>query len=381
MSMNVATVNTTQALDSLKLGYALNQPAFLWGSPGIGKSDLMRQLAWSIAPKPEGLVERAEYLWRKLLGKDAPGMIDLRLGQYDSVDLRGLPDVTEGRTTWAVPSTLPFEGSEFEELLGYLPDGFRFVLFLDEAMQAMPAVQGVAFQLVLEGRVGEHRLLPGTYIVGASNRETDRAGVAKMQTPLADRFWHMEMFSALDPWVDWARANAVPQPVVEYVRFRPEHLDTFDEANKKGLKAFATPRSWDAVGRVMALFEDSDNPGKFPGLGRGRALIDGRVGPGLGAELMAFTEVWESMPSIDGILKDPMNAVVPDAPDMMFAVTAALAERVDAKTLGNALKYAERLPKARLVSMVRDMAHRKPELLGRPEMTEFYTDYQELILG
>lgn len=381
MSMNVATVNTDQALNALKLGYALNQPAFMWGPPGIGKSELARQFARQVARKPDNLSTRGEELWTRIFGDSDCGLIDLRLGQYDSVDLRGLPDVTNGMTTWAVPSTLPFEGSEFEELLAHLPDNFRFVLFLDEAMQAMPAVQGVAFQLVLEGRVGEHRLLPGTYIVGASNRETDKAGVNKMQTPLANRFWHMEMQAALEPWVEWARSNGVPQPVYEYVRFREEHLDTFDEAVKVGAKAFATPRSWAAVGGVMALFEDPDNPGTFPGLDRGRPLIDGRIGPGLGAELMAFAEVWESMPSIDGILKDPDNAVVPDKPDMLFAVTASIAEKVTTKTLGNALKYAERLPKARLVSMVRDIAHRNPELLGRPEMTKFYSDYQELILG
>lgn len=361
MSMNVANVTAPQALDSLKLGLALNHPAMLWGPPGIGKSELMRLFAADV---------------------DA-ALVDIRLGQYDSVDLRGLPDVANGQTVWAVPSTLPFEGSAFDPAASdSAPSADRpIVLFLDEAMQALPAVQGVAFQLVLERRVGEHKLLPNVYITAASNRESDKAGVNRMQTPLANRFYHMEMHADLDAWVGWARTAGVPQPVIEYVRFRPEHLDTFEEANKKGLKAFATPRSWHAIGEVMALFEDKDRPGKFPNLNRARANIDGRVGPGIGSELMAFTEVWESMPSIDGILKDPANAVVPEAPDMMFAVTAAIAERVDDKTLANALTYAERLPKARLVSMVRDMAHRKPELLGRPEMTRFYSQYNELIIG
>lgn len=352
---NMATVTAEQALDSLKLGLALSHPVFLWGPPGVGKSGLARQFAKAVNGH----------------------LIDLRLGQYDSVDMRGLPDVDthHGTTVWRVPGTLPFEGTEFADISSDEP----IILFLDEAMQASPAVQGVAFQLVLERRVGEHRLLPNVYVMAASNRETDKAGVARMQTPLADRFTHLEMLPALKPWVSWARAAGVPEPVVNYVRFRPDNLDTFEQAQKTNAKAFATPRTWERVGEVLRLFEDE--AGKYPGLDRARANIDGLVGPGIGAELMGFIEVWQDMPDIDRIIREPGGAPVPDAPDMLFAVVSALANRADKDTLPSILEYGERLPSEMMVTMVVDIVERKSELAGHPQMAPFYSKYSHLMFG
>ena len=62
-------INTMQARRSLLKAFKHQRPVFLWGPPGIGKSELVADIT-----------------------KELGGyMIDLRLGQMDPTDIRGIP--------------------------------------------------------------------------------------------------------------------------------------------------------------------------------------------------------------------------------------------------------------------------------------------------
>ena len=63
------TVNSAQARKSLLKAFKVQRPLFLWGPPGIGKSELV-----------EGITNELGGL-----------MIDLRLGQMEPTDIRGIP--------------------------------------------------------------------------------------------------------------------------------------------------------------------------------------------------------------------------------------------------------------------------------------------------
>ena len=60
-------------------------PVMIWGAPGVGKSQLVAQLA-----------ER----------HDVP-LIDIRLSQMEPSDLRGIPFRVDDRVEWALPAMLP----------------------------------------------------------------------------------------------------------------------------------------------------------------------------------------------------------------------------------------------------------------------------------
>lgn len=349
---NIVTINQTQLAEQIRLCTAMDQPLFTWGPPGVGKTDMMMQLAEEMGAR----------------------FCDVRLSQYESIDLRGLPDVEDKRTVWHVPSTLPFYGSKWD-------DGTDqpILLFLDEAMQAPPSVQGVAMQLVNEGRIGEHELLPNVRIFAASNRETDKAGTSRMLTPLANRFFHVQLEAELDPWVDWARSKGIHEALVSYVRFRQDNLNQFDEALKKNLKAYATPRMWAKVGSVLRMF--TDEQGALHGLDKARITISAAVGEATAAECMSFLETWQAMPNIDNIIANPMNAPVPDKPDMRFAVQAALAARAGKDTAEPILAYVDRLPGEYRVSCVMDMMRRDQSILTVPAMRKWYQENNELVLG
>ncbi len=63
------TVTAIQARKSLLKAFEVKRPLFLWGPPGIGKSELV-----------EGITSDLGGL-----------MIDLRLGQMEPTDIRGIP--------------------------------------------------------------------------------------------------------------------------------------------------------------------------------------------------------------------------------------------------------------------------------------------------
>ncbi len=158
------TVTAVQARKSLLLAFKVQRPLFLWGPPGIGKSELV------------------ESITRELGGL----MIDLRLGQMEPTDIRGIPFYNKdlGKMDWAPPVELPDE-----ELASQYP---IVVLFLDELNSAPASVQSAAYQLILNRRIGKFRLPNNVVMVAAGNRESDKGVTYRMPTPLANRFIHQE---------------------------------------------------------------------------------------------------------------------------------------------------------------------------------------------
>jgi MoxR-like ATPase len=159
------TVTSVQARRALLKAFKIKRPVFLWGPPGIGKSELV-----------EGITKELNGF-----------MIDLRLGQMDPTDIRGIPFYNKdiGKMDWAPPIELPDE-----EFASQWP---VVVLFLDEMNSAAPAVQAAGYQLILNRRVGKYCLPDNVVIVAAGNRESDKGVTYRMPTTLANRFIHAEM--------------------------------------------------------------------------------------------------------------------------------------------------------------------------------------------
>jgi MoxR-like ATPase len=187
---------------SLQLLAQIQKPAFVWGPPGVGKSQIVAQVA-------------------ALLGIR---LIDIRAILLDPVDLRGLPTVEQGRAAWATPAFLPEDGSG--------------ILFLDELNAAPPLVQAACYQLVLDRAVGEYRLPDGWTVFAAGNREGDRAVTSRMSSALANRFVHLVFEPDLDDWSRWAMGPGDLRPeVVAFLRWRPELLHHFEPTESLSLAA------------------------------------------------------------------------------------------------------------------------------------------------
>jgi MoxR-like ATPase len=153
------------------------------------------------------------------------------LGQYDSVDLRGLPDLEGDLTTWRMPDSIPFVGNQ-----KFDPDQKK-ILFLDELPAAKPAVLGVAYQLILNRRIGSHRLQPNTFIVCAGNRDGDKGVQNKLPAPLNNRMTHYEVAPDAKAWVQWAGGQPrIPAEMLALLSFRPDLITDFDPMTREGVR-------------------------------------------------------------------------------------------------------------------------------------------------
>ena len=247
--MNITEVK--QGLRYLMIpGFRQAITPFLWGKPGIGKSQCVLQVAKELS---------------KLFGKEFM-FIDLRLSQLESADIRGIPepDLAEGICRWLPPEFLPFEGiKKFK--------GTQGVLLLDEFNRARTDVLQAAFQLVLDRQVGMHRVMDSWFLCAAGNlgRE-DKTDVNEMDAALKNRFAHFEVELNFDTWVEWARGAKVHEDVLGYIQAHPDHLYyTIKEKDN----VFVTPRSWEKFSDVLKANVDVDP--KIINLEIGKTIING----------------------------------------------------------------------------------------------------------
>ncbi|MCI0506447.1 MAG: MoxR family ATPase [Gammaproteobacteria bacterium] len=322
-------------------------PVMLWGPPGVGKSQMVAQVAQ----------------------KHAVPVIDIRLSQMEPSDLRGIPFRVEERVEWAVPSMLPDAGRHGEK-------GF---LFLDEITSAAPTVSAAAYQLILDRRLGNYRVPEGWVIIAAGNRQGDRGVTYAMPAPLANRFSHYTVDTHLDDWVAWAYANGIDDRVIAFVRFRPELLFDFDPAQNP--VAFPSPRSWEYAHRAVHKFEHQ------PQLLL--ASLQACVGQAAGIELHAFMQNLDQLPDIEAILRGEKMAVPKDV-DLQYAVASALVgHAIRARNLANAnelhgriLDYAIRFPQREMgVMLVSDM-HRAigQDLFSVPQFAQWADSVADVMI-
>ncbi len=254
------TVSPNEAKRSLRKCIKIKRPVFMWGPPGIGKSDIVKQIGY----------------------EQDRDVIDVRLSLWDPTDIKGIPYFNpETRTmTWAPPSELPTDPNS------------NAILFLDELNSAAPATQAAAYQLILNRRVGTYILPDGVSIVAAGNREADKGVTFRMPAPLANRFLHLELRHDFDDWLSWATANKVHEQVVGYLGFAKQDLYDFDP--KSASRSFATPRSWSFVSDL--LNDDDLDEGTLTD------LVSGAIGEGLAVKFMAHRKVAKQMPNPSDIL-------------------------------------------------------------------------------
>jgi hypothetical protein len=294
------TVTSIQARKSILQAFKVKRPIFLWGPPGIGKSELV-----------EGITHELGGI-----------MYDLRLGQMEPTDIRGIPFYNKelGKMDWAAPVDLPDE-----ETASQYP---VVVLFLDELNAAPASVQSAAYQLILNRRVGKYRLPDNVRLIAAGNRESDKGVTYRMPTPLANRFIHQEMKVDFASWQEWAVNNNINKDVVGYLSFAKQDLNDFDA--KSASRAFATPRSWTFVSQLLDDGVDDETLTN---------LIAGTVGEGLAVKFMAHRKIAGKMPRPEEILSGKVtdlnvkevSAMYSLVISMCYELKAAVEDKVDSK--------------------------------------------------
>ena len=310
-------------------------PLMIWGPPGIGKSDLVRQAAAATGRQ----------------------LIDLRLSQLEPTDLRGIPLHVDGRVRWAPPEELP----DAER------DNPKGILFLDEINAAPPPVAAAAYQLILDRRLGHYRLPDDWLIIAAGNRLGDRGITYAMPAPLANRFMHAELVADATAWIAWASRNAIDERLIDFIASEPQWLSRFDPDSEQTV--FPSPRSWVFAHRILTRRAD---------LGAETlAQVAGCVGE---AAARALGDYHRGSGQLDGWLQDPASLATVDTLDRQIAIsqqirTAVAEGRIDA---GQALQLTRHLQDERLAFGLIEQLHQDlgDRLFDEPEFAHWVASYQ-----
>lgn len=251
-------------VNTLKQALMLNRLAgvtpFVWGSHGIGKSSIIRQLC-----EANGM-----------------GCVDMRLGQLEASDLRGLPcqDRENNRTIYLPPSDMPVGDTKWEDFVAKLEslpsherDQFYVkmqprleegILFLDEVNRGQDDVLQAVFQLVLDRRVGLYALPPGWNVVCAGNfMEGEYQTNGFNDAAFLDRFCHLTFSAGETTMEDWMQYMASTHgieasQIIEFTSQNVDHLYA-KVKGELGFNIMPTPRSWDAVARVEKKYKETLN--------------------------------------------------------------------------------------------------------------------------
>lgn len=286
----------------------------LWGPPGVGKSQAIRQIGKRITEET---------------GKRTQ-ITDVRLLLFNPVDLRGIPTANADKTlaVWLKPKI--FQMDESSDVVN--------LLFLDELSAAPQSVQAAAYQITLDRTVGEHKLPENCIVIAAGNRTTDKSVAYKMPKALANRLLHIEVSDSFASWKSWAIENGVHEKVIGFLSFRQGHLMKFDPSSEE--LAFATPRSWEMVSNLLNHVS-GDVEEMFP-------LISGIVGSGMAIEFRTWAAVWQELPKIEDIF-DGKSPKLPKGTDALYALTAAMtayaaAHKEELQRIANSIAYADKMP-------------------------------------
>lgn len=260
-----------------------------WSAPGMGKSSMVEQVAAELGMEMKTII----------------------VSQIVVSDLHGLP--------------VPKPESDFFRYLApdIFPSEGRGILFLDEITQAVPTVQAVCQQLILERRIGQYTLPEGWIVVAAGNRKEDKAACFEMSTAVANRFLHFNIMCEYDSWKNSFGYDNIHPQILAFLAFKPDLLHKMGI----GTPAWPSPRSWEAASDLHSI-----------GMPIGCA-----VGPAVEVEFNTYLRVYDSLPDIDGILAgNGKNIKFPTDAAVIYATCTALLTRAmhaEGKELVNILDW------------------------------------------
>lgn len=325
----------------------LRRPTCIEGSPGLGKTTIIKQAAKKLGEKLG-----CEY---GFILKHLPTM------QPEDFGLP-LPNADKTKIKFIVPDWFPTKQAVKDKLF---PE--KGILLMDDRNQAEAAHQKILANIVQERELHGEYLADGWTVMSTGNRQSDRAGANKVLTHLRNRETVLEFQPDLDQWCDWAYANNVRPEVISFIRFKPDLLSEFDPQRD----ANPTPRAWaEGVSPIL---------GRVPSAAE-HACVAGAVGEGAAIEMMAFLATYRTLPDPDEIIKNPKTGVVPSNPATLYALCGALAYRATLGNFGNIIEYCHRLDPEYSVITVMDSCRKDISLGSSKEFIKWATKYQDVLV-
>ena len=327
-------------------------------SPGVGKSDLLRQVAQKYNLK----------------------VIDFRLAQSDPTDLNGFPTLNETRTRshYAPPMNIPLEGDPLPiKVLGVdgEPNTYYagWLLFFDEMTSAPLAVQAASYKVILDRAVGDQKLHKNVAMACAGNLASDKAIVNRLSTAMQSRLVTLHMHVDSEEWLEWARSAGIDYRIQAYIAWKPDMLHQFKPDHND--VTYPCPRTYEFASKLFKVWGDVSI--KY------LDILAGALSKGAAAELLLFCDIYKDLPTLSQMISNPASVNTTDiAHDVKFALSSLISHSYTVTNAKSLMSIIKRLPLEFQVITTQNILSRDFTLEDEPELylwrklnaAELYTD-------
>ena len=128
------------------------------------------------------------------------------------------------------------------------PDRYHIVFF-DEITNALPSIQGIAFNIVLDREVnGIWKLPENARIVAAGNDMKDSLAANQLAEPLFNRFAHVYIKTTTESWLNWASEYNIHPAIYTFIAYTKGAVL---RSGYNGEKPNANPRKWEMASKML----------------------------------------------------------------------------------------------------------------------------------
>lgn len=182
------------------------------------------------------------------------------------------------------------------------------LLFFDEITNALPSIQGMAYNIILDKEVnGIWKLPDNTRVVAAGNETKDSLAASELAEPLFNRFVHVYVKTNLEDWLKWASGAGIHPSVMSFVAYGGERVL---RSEYNGETPNADPRKWEMASKMLYK---TNNP----------MFLRGLIGNELTNEFCAFCRL--NLVTIDNVINnDYDDNVFEEDLSVKFATATAL---------------------------------------------------------
>lgn len=210
------------------------------------------------------------------------------------------------------------------------PDKIHIVFF-DELTNALPSIQSMAFNVVLDGEIkGKWKLPSNARIVAAGNDMDDSIIANQMPKALFNRFAHVYIYTTVDSWLEWASTpkekyerldyveNQFPSKIhpaiYAYIAYSKSIGHDVLRTPYTGDKPNADPRKWEMASKMLFKTRQPE-------------MLRSLIGYELAAEFTAF--VRQQVISVDDVVNNRYDDEDLEMGISQKFLTAALLSSVD----------------------------------------------------
>lgn len=220
-----------------KIQVERQRPIFIVGPPGVGKTEIMSQVA------EEMDIALVSYSMTHHTRQSAIGLPFISEHQYGDDSYR--------TTEYTMSEIIASVYDKMEET------GKREgILFLDEINCVSETLAPAMLQFLQMKVFGRHRLPEGWVVVTAGNPLEYNNSAREFDLATLDRLKRIDVEPELEPWLVYARNNAVHASVLNYLSIKKD--DFYSVRLTVDGKLFVTARGWVDLSEMIYLYEEND---------------------------------------------------------------------------------------------------------------------------